>query len=85
MRHAAKRSANTECDRRHARLFGHIDAQVNASAFLERPVRLNKILPSASYFILFAGLLMLYGLGNSTLPLIDRDEPRFAEASREML
>lgn len=38
-----------------------------------------------SHLILFIALLVLYGLGNSTLPLIDRDEPRFAEASREML
>jgi 4-amino-4-deoxy-L-arabinose transferase-like glycosyltransferase len=29
--------------------------------------------------------LILLCLGNSALPLIDRDEPRFAEASREML
>jgi 4-amino-4-deoxy-L-arabinose transferase-like glycosyltransferase len=27
----------------------------------------------------------LYALGNQIIPLIDRDEPRFAEASREML
>jgi 4-amino-4-deoxy-L-arabinose transferase-like glycosyltransferase len=28
---------------------------------------------------------MFHGLGIGTLPLIDRDEPRFAEASREMI
>lgn len=34
--------------------------------------------------LLFLGLVLLYSLGNWSLPLIDRDEPRFAEASREM-
>ena len=34
--------------------------------------------------LLFFGLVLLYSLGNWSLPLIDRDEPRFAEASREM-
>jgi 4-amino-4-deoxy-L-arabinose transferase-like glycosyltransferase len=33
---------------------------------------------------LFFSVLILETLGNNTLPLIDRDEPRFAEASREM-
>ena len=33
---------------------------------------------------LFCSVLILELLGNNTLPLIDRDEPRFAEASREM-
>jgi 4-amino-4-deoxy-L-arabinose transferase-like glycosyltransferase len=33
---------------------------------------------------LFFSVLLLESLGNNTLPLIDRDEPRFAEASREM-
>lgn len=32
----------------------------------------------------FLGALFLYSIGNWSLPLIDRDEPRFAEASREM-
>ena len=34
--------------------------------------------------LLFFGLVLFYSLGNWSLPLIDRDEPRFAEASREM-
>ena len=34
--------------------------------------------------LLFAGVAIIDSLGNNTLPLIDRDEPRFAEASREM-
>lgn len=35
--------------------------------------------------LLFFGFLALYAAGDWALPLIDRDEPRFAEASREML
>jgi 4-amino-4-deoxy-L-arabinose transferase-like glycosyltransferase len=34
--------------------------------------------------LFFFGAALLYSLGNWSLPLIDRDEPRFAEASREM-
>jgi 4-amino-4-deoxy-L-arabinose transferase-like glycosyltransferase len=34
--------------------------------------------------VLFLAIASIDSLGNSTLPLIDRDEPRFAEASREM-
>jgi 4-amino-4-deoxy-L-arabinose transferase-like glycosyltransferase len=37
-----------------------------------------------SLLILFFSVLVLESLGDNTLPLIDRDEPRFAEASREM-
>ncbi len=37
------------------------------------------------YLILFfLAATLLYSIGNWSLPLIDRDEPRFAEASREM-
>jgi len=37
------------------------------------------------YLILFfLAAVVLYSIGNGSLPLIDRDEPRFAEASREM-
>jgi len=35
-------------------------------------------------FLFFLGAVVLYSIGNWSLPLIDRDEPRFAEASREM-
>jgi len=35
--------------------------------------------------LLFLGSLLFHLAGTWTLPLIDRDEPRFAEASREML
>ncbi len=34
--------------------------------------------------LLFVAVIIIDSLGNNTLPLIDRDEPRFAEASREM-
>src|SRR5256885_1705482 len=34
---------------------------------------------------LFFGCVLFHILGTWTLPLIDRDEPRFAEASREMI
>jgi 4-amino-4-deoxy-L-arabinose transferase-like glycosyltransferase len=40
---------------------------------------------SAKYAILFFACVLFHILGTSTLPLIDRDEPRFAEASREMI
>ena len=35
--------------------------------------------------LLFFGCVVFHILGTWTLPLIDRDEPRFAEASREMI
>ncbi len=38
-----------------------------------------------NYSLLFAGCVLFHVLGTWTLPLIDRDEPRFAEASREMI
>jgi 4-amino-4-deoxy-L-arabinose transferase-like glycosyltransferase len=34
--------------------------------------------------LLFVAIAIIDSLGDNTLPLIDRDEPRFAEASREM-
>jgi 4-amino-4-deoxy-L-arabinose transferase-like glycosyltransferase len=37
------------------------------------------------YVLLFLGCLAFHVAGTWSLPLIDRDEPRFAEASREML
>ena len=40
---------------------------------------------SRRLFLLFFAFLGLYAAGNWALPLLDRDEPRFAEASREML
>jgi 4-amino-4-deoxy-L-arabinose transferase-like glycosyltransferase len=39
----------------------------------------------AKYAILFFGCVLFHILGTWTLPLVDRDEPRFAEASREMI
>src|SRR5580704_17690379 len=35
--------------------------------------------------LLFFGCVLFHILGTWSLPLIDRDEPRFAEASREMI
>jgi 4-amino-4-deoxy-L-arabinose transferase-like glycosyltransferase len=40
---------------------------------------------SAKYATLFFGCLIFHVVGTWSLPLIDRDEPRFAEASREMI
>jgi 4-amino-4-deoxy-L-arabinose transferase-like glycosyltransferase len=34
------------------------------------------------YALLFVGCVLFHIAGTWTLPLIDRDEPRFAEASR---
>lgn len=39
----------------------------------------------AKYAILFLGCVLFHIAGTWSLPLIDRDEPRFAEASREMI
>src|SRR2546422_7687568 len=38
-----------------------------------------------NYPLLFAGCVLFHIVGTWSLPLIDRDEPRFAEASREMI
>jgi 4-amino-4-deoxy-L-arabinose transferase-like glycosyltransferase len=40
---------------------------------------------TTKYAILFFGCVLFHILGTRSLPLIDRDEPRFAEASREMI
>ena len=37
-----------------------------------------------NYIVLFLGCLLFHVAGTWSLPLIDRDEPRFAEAAREM-
>jgi 4-amino-4-deoxy-L-arabinose transferase-like glycosyltransferase len=37
-----------------------------------------------NYILLFLACLLFHAAGTWSLPLIDRDEPRFAEASREM-
>lgn len=42
-------------------------------------------LPAWSWVVLLAVALACFGAGSWSLPLMDRDEPRFAEASREML
>src|SRR5437763_4118724 len=40
---------------------------------------------SGKYAILFFAVLIFHAIGTWSIPLIDRDEPRFAEASREMI
>jgi len=40
---------------------------------------------TAKYAILFLACVAFHVLGTWSIPLIDRDEPRFAEASREMI
>jgi len=40
---------------------------------------------SINYAFLFLGCLLFHVVGTWSVPLIDRDEPRFAEASREMI
>jgi 4-amino-4-deoxy-L-arabinose transferase-like glycosyltransferase len=40
---------------------------------------------SINYALLFLGCLLFHVVGTWSVPLIDRDEPRFAEASREMI
>jgi 4-amino-4-deoxy-L-arabinose transferase-like glycosyltransferase len=40
---------------------------------------------SINYALLFFGCVVFHILGTWAMPLIDRDEPRFAEASREMV
>jgi 4-amino-4-deoxy-L-arabinose transferase-like glycosyltransferase len=42
-------------------------------------------LKSINYALLFIGCIVFHAIGTWSLPLIDRDEPRFAEASREMI
>src|SRR6266478_482990 len=37
------------------------------------------------YAILFFGCILFHMVGTWSIPLIDRDEPRFAEASREII
>jgi 4-amino-4-deoxy-L-arabinose transferase-like glycosyltransferase len=49
------------------------------------PTPANERQKLAHMLLLFVGFTLLFCLGNQTLPLIDRDEPRFAEAAREML
>ncbi len=46
---------------------------------------MSKINPSiANYAIVFFACIVFHIIGTWSVPLIDRDEPRFAEASREM-
>src|ERR1043166_7992261 len=45
----------------------------------------SRMKPPTEYAILFFGCVAFHIIGTWSLPLIDRDEPRFAEASREMI
>ena len=49
------------------------------------PAILGRRLKSINYTLLFLGCVLFHIAGTWSLPLIDRDEPRFAEASREMM
>jgi 4-amino-4-deoxy-L-arabinose transferase-like glycosyltransferase len=51
-----------------------------------RPYLSISALPPAirNFILVFLGALLLHVAGTWTIPLVDRDEPRFAEASREM-
>jgi 4-amino-4-deoxy-L-arabinose transferase-like glycosyltransferase len=54
--------------------------------FQEAPSLSPPLQPAIRKFgLLFIATLLFHVAGSWTLPLIDRDEPRFAEASREML
>jgi 4-amino-4-deoxy-L-arabinose transferase-like glycosyltransferase len=46
---------------------------------------LGSELKSINYALVFFGCVVFHTIGTWNLPLIDRDEPRFAEASREMI
>ena len=46
---------------------------------------LSSSVKSINNALLFFGCVLFHILGTWSLPLIDRDEPRFAEASREMI
>src|ERR1051326_8126796 len=52
---------------------------------LNRPPIAERRSLIARYAVLFVACVAFHVLGTWTLPLIDRDEPRFAEASREMI
>jgi 4-amino-4-deoxy-L-arabinose transferase-like glycosyltransferase len=46
--------------------------------------RIAALVQPLHLLLFFSAAALLYSLGNWSLPLIDRDEPRFAEAAREM-
>jgi 4-amino-4-deoxy-L-arabinose transferase-like glycosyltransferase len=58
-----------------------------SAVVFQRAISLSRVLPPAirNFAILFFATLAFHLAGTWTLPLIDRDEPRFAEASREMM
>ncbi len=75
----AKARAASGADRRHVsrQKFPFVfQARVSFNPPLQPAIR--------NFALLFLGTLLFHIAGSWTLPLIDRDEPRFAEASREM-
>jgi 4-amino-4-deoxy-L-arabinose transferase-like glycosyltransferase len=58
-----------------------ISSRCPLSDAILQPPSLNT---SRNYFLLFLACVVFHLIGTWNLPLIDRDEPRFAEASREM-
>ncbi len=55
-------------------------------SFGDRHLSIAPLQPATRNFaLLFCGTLLFHLAGTWALPLIDRDEPRFAEASREMI
>ena len=52
-------------------------------AFAQSPVAGHRLLIHCA--LLFAACVLFHAAGTWILPLVDRDEPRFAEASREMI
>jgi 4-amino-4-deoxy-L-arabinose transferase-like glycosyltransferase len=50
-----------------------------------RTAILSPRVKSINYIVLFLGCVLFHAAGMWAVPLIDRDEPRFAEASREMI
>lgn len=63
-------------------LFLPILPEMEAS---EPPTRKNDPRPAWGWPALLLGAFLMFTAGTGLLPLMDRDEPRFAEASREML
>jgi 4-amino-4-deoxy-L-arabinose transferase-like glycosyltransferase len=55
------------------------------SAHLKLATPISRHRKLRSYSLLFFGCVLFHIIGTWNLPLIDRDEPRFAEASREMI
>jgi 4-amino-4-deoxy-L-arabinose transferase-like glycosyltransferase len=62
---------------------GILSARVKSATPINRQRAINAGI--RNYAFLFVGCVLFHIAGTWNLPLIDRDEPRFAEASREMI